>query len=164
MKEVKFVDKSSWLVAIVYLFFLVIFPPAIVAIWTKPQEYPFFISLFCTLLFLISAPFLIKEIMKTSTITVLLTPWDRAILITKKNFRREHSTKKSIDTITAIQFETTDSDAGFFYKVHLVFNDGESVRFVQGSAHKGIREEAELMQKSLQDRGKDVQIVDIRVT
>jgi hypothetical protein len=158
-----FVDRGDWPQAIVCFIFLIIFPIAIIALWTTPPDnMPLYFLAPFALVFALTVPFLVRQVMGARTRRIAIDAPGRAIVLTTvQPFNGAKSRSIAMESVRRVLFETTDTD-GFFYRGLLDLGAADQVTFTQGNHHAAVRAEAERMITALRQVQPALEIVETR--
>lgn len=158
-----FVDRGDWPQAIICFIFLIIFPVAIIAIWTTPpDDMPLYFSAPFTLVFALTGPFLVRQVMGARTRRIAIDAPGRSIVLTTvQPFNGAKSRSIAMEDVRRVLFETTDTD-GFFHRGLLDLGAADQITFTQGNHHAAVRAEAERMITALRQVQPALEIVETR--
>jgi hypothetical protein len=156
-----FVDRGDWPGAILCSIFLIIFPVAIIALWTAPRdEVPLYFLVPFTLVFALAVPFLAREVISARTRRIAIDAPGRAIVLTTvQPFNGARSRNIAMKDVSRVMFETTDHD-GFYYRGLLDLGADDQITFTQGNHHTTVRAEAERMITALRQVQPALEIVE----
>lgn len=160
--EQRFIDQGDWLGAIMILFFLIIFPICIIAIWLEPRDAaPLHFAVPFTAIFSLSLPVMVKELLSARTREFLLNCQTGEIILKMK--RPLHSSVERIapQSISKLIFQTTDND-GYWHHAMLEISKQRLISFAQGGHEPAVRAEYDRMIEALKMIAPHVQSEELR--
>lgn len=152
----RFRDHGDWPAAAVCLVFLAILPAAIIGVWIQPREtIPLIAALFVTLLFAISAPFLLKTIATGHSRDLIVNPILGEITVVKKRLLKKTEERFAIKSVRQLVLEISN-DEGYWYTAYLDLKDKSRIGFAQGGNEAKVRAEVARMCDALKKIGPPV--------
>jgi len=156
-------SRFAYSVWILHGIFLLVFPPAIWAMWTTREVYiPFAFSLAFTLLFLAAVPFLVSGIAGEHLICAELDAGNGTVSVRRHGFFTRSAEYREFGDIERIEMRTSEND-GEFHTVYLVFRDGFEFPFLHGNHRQGVESERDRFVHFIQQIRPDVSVIEQKV-
>lgn len=148
---------------IFYTFLLLPFIPAIYLLWQEPRDSaPLYFVLPFTLMFIISAPLIIREAVKMKIVTLEINRTIEEVKITKGALYKKSHKTYTLSEIKKIEVECSDND-GEFFNVNMLFDDGNRLPILHGSYRAGVFNQIDEINQFIKIRSAEIPVEEIKV-
>jgi len=139
------------------------FIPAIYFLWNEPRDIvPLYFVLPFTLIFVVAAPIMLRELAKMCIVTVEINRTIGEVKITQSAFFVRNQLVYAIRDIVCIEIECSDND-GEFFDVKMVLKNDQKFPILHGNYKPGITDKIEKITEFLAVRSHTILVKETMV-